>query len=100
MKKLFLAVALVMGAGTSFAFAENENTGTEVVAQVNEYKTIDVKELPQAVQDALKKDYAEATVKEAFVEETEAGKTYKVVLTDQAGNEVTMVYNEQGEAQQ
>ena len=100
MKKLFLAVALVMGAGTSFAFAENENTGTEVVAQVNEYKTIDVKELPQAVQDALKKDYAEATVKEAFVEETEVGKTYKVVLTDQAGNEVTVVYNEQGEAQQ
>jgi hypothetical protein len=34
------------------------------------------------------------------VEETEAGKTYKVVLTDQAGNEVTVVYNEQGEAQQ
>lgn len=27
-------------------------------------------------------------------------KTYKVVLTDQAGNEVTVVYNEQGEAQQ
>ena len=27
-------------------------------------------------------------------------KPYKVVLTDQAGNEVTVVYNEQGEAQQ
>lgn len=27
-------------------------------------------------------------------------KLIKVVLTDQAGNEVTVVYNEQGEAQQ
>ena len=35
----------------------------EIVAMVNEFKPIDIKELPQAVQDAIKKDYAESTIK-------------------------------------
>lgn len=99
MKKLFVAIALVMGLGTSVAFAENLNMGTETVALVNEYKPIEVKDLPQAVQDAIKKDYAEQTIKEASVEEAEAGKTYKVVLTDKEGTETTVTYNEKGKVQ-
>lgn len=99
MKKFFVAVALVMGLGTTVAFAETMNMGTEVVAMVNEYKPIEVKDLPQAVQDAIKKDYAEQTIKEAAVEETENGKTYQVVLTDKEGTETTVVFNEKGEVQ-
>ena len=51
MKKLFLAVALVMGLGTSVAFANNMVSDVEIATMINEFKPIDVKELPQAVQD-------------------------------------------------
>lgn len=37
MKKLFIAVALVMGLGTSVAFANEMTAGIETVAMVNEY---------------------------------------------------------------
>ena len=92
MKKLFIAVALVMGLGTSVAFA-NEMT----VAMVNEYKPIEAAKLPQAVQDAIKKNYAESTIKEASVDE--AAKTYKVILTGKDGKDTTVVFNEKGEIQ-
>ena len=78
MKKVLFAVALVMGLGSSVAFANNMASDVEIVAMVNEFKPIDIKELPQAVQDAIKKDYAESTIKEAAVEVAEDGaKTYK-----------------------
>lgn len=48
MKKLFLAVALVMGLGTSVAFANNMVSDVEIATMINEFKPIDVKELPQA----------------------------------------------------
>ena len=73
MKKLFLAVALVMGLGTSVAFANNMVSDVEIVTMINEFKPIDVKELPQAVQDAIKENYSEATIKEAAVEVAEDG---------------------------
>ena len=47
MKKLFLAVALVMGLGTSVAFANNMVSDVEIATMINEFKPIDVKELPQ-----------------------------------------------------
>ena len=98
MKKLFVAVALVMGVGTSVAFAENMSTDVCVVANVNDFKPIEIKDLPQAVQDALKKNYADFIVKEAAVEEDEeGGKTYKVVLVNQDNEESTVYYNENGE---
>ena len=83
MKKVLFAVALVMGLGSSVAFANNMASDVEIVAMVNEFKPIDIKELPQAVQDAIKKDYAESTIKEAAVEVAEDGvKTYVVILED------------------
>lgn len=65
---------------------------------VNEFKPIDVKELPQAVKDAIKKDYAESTVKEAAVKVAEGRiKNYKVTLVDAAGTESAVLFNEKGE---
>lgn len=43
MKKLFVAVALVMGLGTSVAFAENFHASVDSVNIVNEFKPIEVK---------------------------------------------------------
>lgn len=101
MKKLVLAAALVMAVGTTTLFAGNvvmSETSVESVMAVNEFKPIDVKELPQAVQDAIKKDYAESTVKDAAVEVAEDGvKTYKVTLVDAAGTESAVLFNEKGE---
>ena len=57
-----------------------------------------VKDLPAAVQEAITKNYAESTIKEAAVEANEDGtKTYKVVLTDEEGTESTVLFSESGE---
>jgi len=98
MKKSFVAVALVMGLGTTVAFAENLTSGVETVMAVNDFTPIEVKDLPAAVQEAITKNYAEATIKEAAVEANEDGtKTYKVVLTDEEGTESTVLFSESGE---
>lgn len=97
MKKLFVAVALVIGLGTSVAFAEKCHASVDSVTIINEFKPIDVKELPQAVQDAVAKDYAQFTIKEAYVEEVEGTRTYKVVLTDSEDNTTSVLYSEKGE---
>ena len=81
MKKIFVAVALVMGLGTTVAFAENLTSGVETVMAVNDFTPIEVKDL-----------------KEAAVEAAEDGsKTYQVVLTDKEGAESTVFFNEKGE---
>ena len=49
MKKFFVAVALVMGLGTTVAFAENLTSGVETVMAVNDFTPIEVKDLPAAV---------------------------------------------------
>lgn len=98
MKKKFVAIALVMGLGTTVAFAENLTSGVETVMAVNDFTPIEVKDLPAAVQEAITKNYAEATIKEAAVEANEDGtKTYKVVLTDEEGTESTVLFSESGE---
>ena len=98
MKKFFVAVALVMGLGTTVAFAENLISDVETVMAVNDFTPIEVKDLPAAVQEAITKNYAESTIKEAAVEANEDGtKTYKVVLTDEEGTESTVLFSESGE---
>lgn len=99
MKKLFVAVALVMGLGTSVAFANNLMVmESETVTMINDFAPIEVKDLPAAVQEAITKNYAESTIKEAAVEAKEDGtKTYKVVLTDKEGTESTILFSESGE---
>ena len=85
MKKVLVAVALVMGLGSSVAFAQEviNTTSVEMQAQVpqDEFTKIDVKELPEAVAQAVAKNYEGATIKEAYVAEKESGKVYKVILT-------------------
>ncbi len=99
MKKLFVAVALVMGVGTTVAFAaDNQTTTTSVAVAVNDFVPVEVDDLPQAVKDTLAKDYADYMVKEAAVEANEDGtQTYKVTLTAQDDTEQTVLLSENGE---
>lgn len=99
MKKLFVAVALVMGVGTTIAFAaDNQTTAASVAVAVNDFVPVEVDDLPQAVKDTLAKDYADYMVKEAAVEANEDGtQTYKVTLTAQDDTEQTVLLSENGE---
>ena len=100
MKKVLVAVALVMGLGSSVAFAQNAENANAVVATAqapqDEYTKIEVKDLPAAVTEALGKAYPESTIKEASVTTKEEGKFYKVVVTQKDGTDVTVVLNEKG----
>lgn len=101
MKKVLVAIALVMGLGSSVAFAQNVENANAVVttaqAPQDEYTKIEVKDLPAAVTEALGKAYPESTIKEASVTAKEDGKLYKVVVTQKDGKETTVVMNEKGE---
>lgn len=99
MKKLVLAVAFVMGTGVSTVFAGNTlPVASETVTIINDFTPVEVKDLPAAVQEAVTKNYPEATIKEASAEAKEDGtKTYKVVLTDKEGTESTVLFSESGE---
>ena len=94
MKKVLVALAMIMGLGTSVAFA-SVSGDTLAVEQIA------AKELPAAVINALAKDYEGASIKEAFVSERETGKVYKVIVTvikeDQSTEDVTVLLNEKGE---
>lgn len=101
MKKVLVALALVMGLGTSVAFAQevNNTTGLETTqTPQDEFVKMDPTELPQAVMETLAKDYEGASVKEAYVKEKDGTKTYKIILVTQGGQEAEVLLNEKGEA--
>lgn len=98
MKKLFVAVALVMGMGTTVFAHNNSTVSIETITIVNDFTPIEVKDLPTAVQEAITKNYANSTIKEASVEAKEDGsKTYKIVLVDKESTESTVLFSESGE---
>lgn len=105
MKKVLVALAMIMGMGTSAAFAHvlKSATAVEQIRQdpQEEFTKIEVKDIPQVVLETLGKEYEGATIKEAFVAERETGKVYKVILTltleDRSTQEVTVLVNEKGE---
>ena len=70
---------------------------TQTQAPQDEYTKIEVKDLPEAVTQAITKSYEAATIKEAYVAEKETGKVYKVIITTKDAQEVTVLLNEKGE---
>mgnify|MGYP003563684132 CR=1 FL=1 len=98
MKKLFVAVALVMGLGTSVAVANTMMNEVEVSVMVNEFTPVEVKDLPKAVQDAVAKNYEGSSIKEAHAKTAEDGKkTYKLILVDGNQAESIILFNDKGE---
>lgn len=101
MKKVLVAVALVMGLGNSVAFAQeiNNATAVETTAQAPQYEftKMDAKDLPTEVMNALVKSYEGVSIKEAYVAVGESGKVCKVTLTTKDAKEVTSLMNEKDE---
>lgn len=100
MNKLFLTIT----AATTLCFATQavsaqEETGRttkmETTTNSENYTEVQTSELPQAINDAVIKDFTGATISKAYVNEK---KEYKLLLQTQATDEAQTVYaNEKGE---
>ena len=100
MKKVLVAVALVMGLGSSVAFAQEviNTTSVEMQAQVpqDEFTKIDVKSYRKQWHRLLPRTMKVLQSKKLYVAEKESGKVYKVILTTKDSQEVTVLMNEKG----
>jgi adenine C2-methylase RlmN of 23S rRNA A2503 and tRNA A37 len=101
MKKIFVAIALIAGLGTSVSFAATATETANAVSielSATDYTPIEVKDLPQAIQETLAKNLSEYTVKSAAYQQDEDGvKTYLVTLVDAEGSEANVLFTENGE---
>ena len=102
MKKLGMTVvaaaAMMFSAQTTIAQeTEVEAAPTEQVAQQEEnFQAIEVQDLPEAVQQAVARDYATATISEVFENQNEGEKKYKIVFTDEAGETIKVYADAEG----
>ena len=83
MKKLILTVAVaILSSGISISAANinnNINSGEVIVMTINEdFKEVALEDLPEAVSNAILKDYATAIIGKAYVN---ASEQYKIELT-------------------
>ena len=88
MKKVILLSALVLGSFTTFANSQVDSIETTQISLFQqEFKEVKISDIAQPVQDALKKDFADAKVSNAYVNEK---KEYKLVLV--IGEKTETVY--------
>lgn len=98
MKKVILMMAIIAGV----AFTSQSVQAISVVSGIenvnqDEFAKMEVKDLPQAVTDAVLKANEGSTINDAFVAGADAEKKYKVIITNSEGQEVTLILNEKGE---
>lgn len=100
MKTLFLLGALTIGGFTGTAhetlFSQNGIVHTpinEMIILNDEFSEIAISEVPQAVTDAIAKNFPTATLDKAYINEE---KQYKLVLSLQDGTTGTLYADEDG----
>lgn len=99
MKKSLIATVLFAAVGFNASYAASEDpiqTETTTVAE-DQFKAIEVEQLPQAIKDAVTKNYEGKTIKSAAVKDAEGTKTYKVTLLDAEEKTEDILFNEKGE---
>jgi len=94
MRKVFFVLALALGSMTAFAQnTENvEAAAAEVVAQ-DDFSEIAAEELPEAVTEAVAKNYPTATIDKAYVNEA---KQFKLEVSLEDGTSGTLYADESG----
>ena len=100
MKKIFVAIALIAGLGTSSVAFANAKTTNEISIQLNvaDYTPIEVKELASSYTGRSDQKLSEYTVKSAAYQEDEDGvKIYQVTVVDEEGTEANIFFTEKGE---
>ncbi len=100
MKTLFLLGAMTLG---GFAVNAQEallsqngvrhNQVNEIMSVSSEFSEISISEIPQAVADAISKNFPTATLDKAYVNEE---KQYKLVLSLEDGTQGTVYADEDG----
>lgn len=91
MKKLSLTIVAVAAMLFSVQNVKAQVTGEEETTQEQEmyaqeeWKMVQAVELPAEVQAATERDFAGATISEAYVADKEGIQTYKIVLTTLEG---------------
>ena len=104
MKKLILVVALAFGSLTTFAQeaetsvteATNETATemtTEAVAAQDDFSEVNVAELPEAVTEAVSKNYPTATIDKAYTNEAQQ---FKLEVSLEDGTAGTLYADEEG----
>ena len=100
MKTLFLLGAMTIGGFAMNAqdalLAENgiqHNQVNEMLVVVDDFKEISVSEVPQAVSDAVAKNFPTASLDKAYTNEE---KQYKLVLSLEDGTQGTVYADEDG----
>lgn len=95
MKKLFLVAAITLGGLT--AFAQNSATadisGTTEISMQDNFTEIDSSELPEAIAEAISRDYPTATLNKAFMNKN---KQYKLEVVLKDGAAGTLYADEDG----
>ncbi len=94
MKKVIFVLALALGSLTAFA-QETENmetAATKVVAQ-DDFSEIDTTELPEAVTEAVAKNYPTASIDKAYVNEA---KQFRLEVSLGDGTSGTLYADENG----
>ena len=92
MKKVLVAVVLMMGIGSFSAFAAEISVDSVVIACVK----VEVKDLPGVVTQSIEKSYPDSVIQEVYVAEKTEGKLFKVILLIE-GKEAIAIFNEKGE---
>ena len=99
MKKVLVAVALMMSVGSFSAFAaETSVDSVAVVCEVNQddFVKAELKDLPEVVVQAIEKSYPGSAIQEVYVAEKTDGKLFKAILVIE-GKESIAIFNEKGE---
>lgn len=102
MKKLaFLSVMMFTAMASANLFAvENVKPAdgcATITIQQEDFKKIEIKDIPAAVAGAITEEFTESEITEAFVKETEEGKIYKVTVKTVDNGEISVIINENGE---
>lgn len=99
MKKVFIAAALFAALGFNAVNAATTVAPDDQVAVTvqDQFKAIEADKLPQAIKDAVAKNYEGQSIKAAYVKDAEGVKTYKVTLANAEGKTSDVLFNEKGE---
>ena len=104
MKKVLVAVVLMMGIGSFSAFAAETSVDSVVIAcEVNQddFVKVEVKDLPGVVTQSIEKSYPDSVIQEVYVAEKTEGKLFKVnpkhITISSDGQGSLPIFNEKGE---
>ena len=94
MKKIFLSLAFLFGIGMSVMADNTMQIKNDTIAVEDGFKTIDLKEVPQSIKDAIAKKAPGSTLKSASLSLKQEGvKSYRVVYVTKEGVENSILIN-------